>query len=224
MRAVGYIRVSTEEQSREGVSLEMQQSKIRAYAELNDLELVEIIEDAGISGKSIKARPGIQKVIGLGKAKQIDAVIIYKLDRLARNTVETLEIAETLDKKGVGLHSITEKLDTKSPLGRFFFTMLAALAEMERQVIAERTKDALSQKKSRGEKLGGQAPYGYREVDGKLEEDPVEQRIIARVNELRAAGYSYRKIADTLTTEGIQTRKGTPFRETQIIRMLKAVA
>jgi site-specific DNA recombinase len=120
MKAVGYVRVSTEEQARGGVSLDMQRAKIRAYAALEDMELVEILADEGISGCSIKIRPGIQQVLQMVREKRIDAVIIYKLDRLARNTVEALEISRLMDRKNIGLHSITEKLDTRSAMGRFF--------------------------------------------------------------------------------------------------------
>jgi len=222
MNAVGYIRVSTEEQSREGVSLDMQASKIRAYATLNDLNLVDIIEDAGISAKTIKGRSGIQRVLELVRTKQVDAVIVYKLDRLARNVIECLEMANLMDRGGVALHSITEKLDTQSALGRFFFTLTASLAEMERGIISERTSAALAQKRSRGEKTGGDVPYGYRSVDGKLEPNPAEQRAIGRIHELRDLGYSYQRIGDALTREGIFTRKGTAFQPTQIIRILKA--
>jgi site-specific DNA recombinase len=223
-KAVGYVRVSTEEQSREGVSLEMQAAKIRQYAELNDLALVEVIEDAGISGKSIKARPGIQSVLDMVKGRQVEAVICYKLDRLARNTIECLEMAKIMDKAGVALHSISEKLDTQSALGRFFFTLIASLAEMERGIISERTAAALAQKRSNGEKTGGSVPYGYRAETGRLIPEPNEQRAIRRIRELRAEGYSYQRIADALSKEGIFTRKGTPFRETQIIRIWKAAA
>jgi DNA invertase Pin-like site-specific DNA recombinase len=223
MNAVGYIRVSTEEQSREGISLDMQAAKIRAYAELNDLTLLDVIEDAGISGKSIKARPGIQRVLDFVKARKVNAVIVYKLDRLARNTVECLEMAESMDKAGVALHSITEKLDTQSALGRFFFTLVASLAEMERGIISERTAAALAQKRANREKTGGNCPYGYRADDqGTLILDVAEQRAIARMRTLRSLGYSYQGIADTLRQEGILTRKGTPFRQTQVIRTLKA--
>ncbi|MEW6351712.1 MAG: recombinase family protein, partial [Thermodesulfobacteriota bacterium] len=107
--AVGYIRVSTQEQAQEGVSLEMQIAKIKAYSDLNDLFLAGIYGDPGISGKSIKARPGIQAVLSLVKAKRIGAVVVYKLDRLGRNTIETLDIAKRMDKAGVALHSITER-------------------------------------------------------------------------------------------------------------------
>jgi site-specific DNA recombinase len=224
-RAVGYIRVSTEEQSREGISLEMQAAKIRAYAELNDLELTGIVEDAGISGKSVKARPGIQTVLQMVKARKVDAVIAYKLDRLARNTIQCLEMAQDMDKAGCALHSISEKLDTQSAFGRFFFTLTASLAEMERNLIAERTVAALQQKRANGFKTGGACPYGYSVDDqGRLIPSAGEQRAIKRIHQLRRKDYSYRKIADALTREGIFTRKGTPFMETQIIRILKAAA
>lgn len=223
-RAIGYIRVSTDEQSREGISMDMQQSKIRAYCELNDLVLGDIIEDAGISAKNVKGRPGVQRVLFHVTSRSIDAVVVYKLDRLARNTVECLKMAEDMDKAGVALHSITEKLDTQSALGRFFFTLTASLAEMERSLIAERTTAALSEKRARGEKTGGSDPYGFRSVGGKLELIPTEQRAIARMRELRAKGYAYRRIASTLTKEGTMTRKGTRWCETQIIRILERVA
>jgi site-specific DNA recombinase len=222
MKAVGYIRVSTEEQSREGISLEMQAAKIRQYVELNDLNLVEILEDAGISGKSIKARPGIQEVLSLVKTRQADAVIVYKLDRLARNTVETLAMASLMDKAGCALHSICEKLDTQSALGRFFFTLTASLAEMEKRLISERTAAALQQKRINGEKTGGDCPYGYKDEAGKLVKDESEQFVISRIHELKANGFSLRRTVSALEAEGFHTRKGTAFSKTQVGRILKA--
>jgi site-specific DNA recombinase len=221
-RAVGYIRVSTEEQSREGVSMEMQAAKIRAYCDLNDLELIGIVEDAGISGKSIKARPGIQTVLNMVTARKVDAVIVYKLDRLSRNTVETLNMVSLIDKSDVALHSITEKLDTQSAICRFVVRTLASLAEMERDLISERTTAALQCKKANGEKTGGFDPYGYRSVEGKLVADITEQQVLNRIKALRAAGESTRAIARKLHEEGLTTRKGTQFSQSQIMRILKA--
>jgi site-specific DNA recombinase len=223
-RAVGYIRVSTEEQSREGISLGMQVAKIRAYCELNDLDVAGIYGDPGISGKTVKARPGIQAVLHLAKSKKIDAVVTYSLSRLARNTIQCLEMAQLMDKAGVALHSISEKLDTQSALGRFFFTLTASLAEMERALISERTVAALAQKRLNGEKIGGSVPYGYRVDVGRLIAEPKEQHAIRRIHQLRSKGYSYARIANALTKEGIFTRKGTAFRETQIVRILRAAA
>jgi site-specific DNA recombinase len=221
-RAAGYIRVSTEEQSREGISLEMQAAKIRTYCSLHDLELVEIIEDAGISGKSIKARPGVQRLLSLVKSRKVDTVVVYKLDRLARNTVECLGVSEMLGKAGAGFHSLTEKLDTQSAIGRFFFTLVASLAEMERNLISERTAAAMSQKKAKGEYTGGQTPYGFTEVAGKLIPNLDEQRVISHIKSLYAEGYSTRKIVAALAQEGILTRKRTAFIQTQVCRILRA--
>lgn len=223
--ACGYIRVSTEEQSREGVSLEMQTSKIKQYAALNDLALVGIYGDPGISGRTIKARPGIQAVVHLVKSRRIDALVTYKLDRLSRSTIETLQMVEDIDKAGAALHSITEKLDTQSAIGRFVVRTLASLAEMERDQISERTAAALAQKRAKGEKTGGHCPYGYCVgSDGKLQPCLEEQQTIKRMKTLRARGFSHDRIARKLSKDGIFTRKGTPFRETQIIRILKSAA
>ena len=222
--AIGYIRVSTEEQSREGVSLEMQTVKIRQYAELNDMELTAILEDAGVSGKTIKARAGVQAVLAMVKARKVDAVIVYKLDRLARNTIQCLEMAQLMDKTGVALHSISEKLDTQNALGRFFFTLTASLAEMERGIISERTSAALAQKRANGEKTGGDIPIGYRLEDGRLIPNIEEQRAIKRIFQLRGEGFSLRQIVRCLADEGIKSRNGGAFHKTQIQRILKRAA
>jgi len=151
MNAIGYIRVSTAEQCNEGVSLDNQQSKISAYCTLKDLTLTEIICDAGISAKNLK-RPGVQKVLTLARKKQIDAIVVYKLDRIFRSVTDALETTKMFEKCGVSFHSIEETLDTQSAMGRFFFTLTAALAEMERRLIGERTKSALAHKRSKNEK------------------------------------------------------------------------
>ncbi|MGO9116826.1 MAG: recombinase family protein [Desulfomonilaceae bacterium] len=224
MKTMGYVRVSTEEQSREGISLEMQTAKIRQYAELNDLELVEIVQDAGLSGKSVAGRPGIQKVLSMVKSREVQAVVCYKLDRLARNTIECLEMAKLMDKAGVALHSISEKLDTQSALGKFFFTLTASLAEMERGIISERTAAALAQKRANGEKTGGDRPFGYQVQDGRLIPDIAEQRAIRRIVELRQERFSLRQIVRVLREEGVRNRKGSPFCKTQVERVLRREA
>jgi site-specific DNA recombinase len=99
MKAIGYIRVSTEDQAREGVSLDNQKSKIRAYCELKEMEIVGIVEDAGISGKNLN-RPGVQKVLDMARRKEVDAVIVYKLDRMFRSTVDALETTKLFAKWG----------------------------------------------------------------------------------------------------------------------------
>ena len=149
-RAIGYVRVSTTEQAVEEISLDAQRAKIRTYCELNDLDLIDIAEDAGISGKSIRGRPGISAVLERLKAGEAEVLITFKLDRLSRSTKDVLQLVDHVGKEGWELHSIMEKLDTSSAAGRFVLTILAALAQMEREQIGERTSMALQYKKLSG--------------------------------------------------------------------------
>jgi len=116
-KAIGYIRVSTEMQVNEGVSLDAQTAKIRAYCELNDLELVEIICDAGKSAKNTE-RDGLQKCLSMIASGEAQAIVVYKLDRLSRKVLDTLNLISEIESHGASLHSISEKLDTSSALGK----------------------------------------------------------------------------------------------------------
>lgn len=208
MTAVGYVRVSTEDQAKEGVSLDNQKSKIMAYCQLKDLELREVIEDAGISAKNLR-REGVQKVLRLARRKEIDAVVVYKLDRIFRSTVDALETTKAFDKWGVSFHSIEETLDTRSAMGRFFFTLTAALAEMERRLIGERTKAALAHKRSKSEKTGGDIPFGYDLTpEGLLTKNEGEQRVIRFIRKIHGQGFSLRRICSELEREGYKTKRG----------------
>jgi site-specific DNA recombinase len=209
MKAVGYIRVSTESQTKDGVSLDNQEAKIKAYADLKDLDLVEIIEDAGISAKNLN-RPGVQKVLTMARRNEVEAVIVYKLDRMFRSTVDALETTKKFDKWGVAFHSIHEALDTESAMGRFFFTLTAALAEMERRIIGERTAAALKHKRMNRKKTGGDIPLGYcLDTDGEtLIEVPKEQEVIRLIKKLKRNGCSLSSICRELETRGHLTKTG----------------
>lgn len=226
MKVIGYARVSTEEQAREGVSLDCQQQKIKAYCELYGHELVEIIVDAGQSAKNVH-RDGMQRLIELaGKRNRVEGIVIFKLDRLFRNVEEALRYTRQWDKNGVALHSVNEQLDTRSAMGKFFFTIMASIAELERNVIGERTADALQHKKAQGEKTGGDVPFGYnvrvRKGVKVLSPNRKEQQIIQYVRTLRAEGMSLRNIAGSLQAEQFKTKQGhsiwTPM---QVSRLLK---
>lgn len=208
---VGYIRCSTLIQAEEGVSLETQRRKITSYCDLNDLELVEIVEDAGLSGKSVSGRPGIQKVMEMVRLKQIQNVVIFKLDRLARNLKEACEMSDIMERKGVDLHSISEKLDTGSATGKLFYHLIAAMAEWERGVISERTVTALSLKKSKGERVSRHAPYGFQFVDDNIVVNDKEQEVIGIVKDLTSQGYSISGIIRYLENHGYSNRKGHRF-------------
>jgi len=208
MKAIGYIRVSTEDQAREGISLDNQRAKIKTYCELKDLDLIEIIEDAGISAKNLN-RPGVQKVLELARKKEVNAVVTYKLDRMFRSTEDALQTTGRFDRWGISFHSIQETLDTKSAMGMFFFTLTAALAEMERGIIGERTRAALRHKRAQNEKTGGNVPYGY-DLDetGHLIENEAEQKAIRLIHDLNQKGYSLREICRELEKEGHRTKTG----------------
>jgi DNA invertase Pin-like site-specific DNA recombinase len=219
-KAIGYIRVSTAKQANEGISLEAQAAKIRAYCELNDLELLTIIEDAGKTGTNM-TRAGIQEAMQMLQAGQADALVVYKLDRLSRKTADTLSAIEAIEQAGAAFHSITEKVDAKSDLGKFFLTTTAAFAEMESNAISTRTKEALSYKKSQGQHLGG-VPFGYRLNGQVLDFSPQETAIIARVVTLRNAGQTLQQIADVLNAEGIATKRGGRWYPTTVKNVLGA--
>ena len=164
--AAGYVRVSTAEQAKKGISIKNQKVRIRRYAEDNDLKIIEIFEDSGISGSKIKNRPGMRLLIDLINDKKAEAVVSYKLDRLFRNASDAITTLNWLKEKKVAFHSITEKIDTTTPLGKFFVGITALYAEMERDVLSERIRDNLKMKKLRGEKTGGHVPGCFIPVIG----------------------------------------------------------
>jgi DNA invertase Pin-like site-specific DNA recombinase len=205
LKAYGYTRVSTEEQAKEGISLSAQKAKIQAFATLKDLNLIEIITDEGLSGKDLN-RPGLQRLLELAKDQTAEAVIVYKLDRLSRKTRDLLSLIEDVFKKGnTRFFSLTEQIDTETAIGKFFLTLMGAMAQMERELIAERTKSTLAYKKEKGESLG-HIPYGYQRVNGKLLKQEQEQKIIRKIKRLKNQGKSYRKIAKILNMQGVPAR------------------
>lgn len=223
-KAVGYVRVSTTEQALEGISLDMQRAKVRSYADLEDMDLIEIVADEGISGCNIKGRPGIQRVLKMVEHREVQAVIVFKLDRLARNTIEALEVSELMDRKGIALHSITEKLDTKSALGKFFFTLMASLAEMERMLIAERVRYAFERKREKGEPCSSNPPYGYKIVNNLLVPNAEEWEVIRRILYLHDQGITFYRITKLLSDEGLFNRRGRPFDKNQIRNIVQREA
>ena len=217
--AIGYIRVSTEGQAQDGVSLDAQRAKIEAWALLNDYELAAVHVDAGISGKGMANRPGLQDA--LADCRKGSALVVYSLSRLARSTKDTIEISERLAKSGADLVSLSEKIDTTSAAGKMVFRMMAVLAEFERDQISERTATAMQFKKSKGE-LVGAVPYGQALADDgvALVANADEQEVIRQARELKASGLSLRKVAAELQRRGFNARNGQAFQSTQIMRMV----
>ena len=207
MKAVGYVRVSTEEQAREGVSLEVQEDKIKKYADLHNLELMGVISDEGKSGKDLN-REGMQKVITLCKDRSVDHLVVYKMDRLTRRTLDLLTLVEEVFKPNkVQFHSISEKVDTSTAQGKFFLTITGAMAQMERDLISERTREALQYKISKGENVGS-PPLGFLAEDKKLLRIDGEFKVVSYVKSLKRKKLSLRQIANRLNEQGVSTKRG----------------
>ena len=179
-RAACYVRVSTEEQASEGVSLSAQREALAAYCAMRQLEVIEVIADEGVSaGKPLIKRPGGERLVELVDTRQIDAVVAFKLDRLFRKAAECLNVAESWQSLGVDVHLVDlggQAVDTSSAMGKFFLTIMAGVAEMERNLIRERTKTAMQHKIRAGE-FTGVAPLGWKPGADqiKLERDATEQ-------------------------------------------------
>jgi site-specific DNA recombinase len=220
--ATAYIRVSTEGQVVEGVSLDAQRAKIQAWCELNDYTLGNIFVDAGISGSRADNRPELQKALTVCSSG--GALIVYSLSRLARSTADTLSIADMLQKKGVDLVSLSERIDTTTAAGKMVFRMLAVLSEFERDQISERTTTAMQHKKSQGERVGS-IPYGFTLSDDgvNLEPNKTEQKILSTVQKLRAEGLTFRAIADKLEKRGFKPR-GKKWHPQTVSNIVKAAA
>jgi site-specific DNA recombinase len=220
MRAIGYVRVSTEKQADRGVSLEAQTEKIRAMTLLHDADLTDIIVEAGESAKSLK-RPGMQRLLALVDSGQVETVIVAKLDRLTRSVKDLCELLERLERRSVALVSVAESLDTGSAAGRLVLNIMTAVSQWEREAIGERTRDALSHKRNRGERIGN-IPFGSRLADDgeHLEPEPTEQAALAEIRRLRTEGTSMRRIAARLNEGAYRTRRGTHWRLESVARVI----
>src|ERR1700681_2529371 len=181
MKTVAYVRVSTDKQAERGNSLEAQAEKIRAMALVQGAELSEIIVESGESAKSLN-RPGMARLLAMVEGGTVKAVIVAKLDRLTRSVKDLCELLERFERRGVALISVAESLDTGSAAGRLVLNIMTAVSQWEREAIGERTRDAMSHKRSNGERVGN-IQFGYRLcADGKhVEPDPAEPAVLDEI-------------------------------------------
>lgn len=226
MKVIGYIRVSTEEQATNGQSLDAQRAKLEAYASLYDLQLVDIVIDAGVSAKSLN-RPGLQEALSMLRRGAVDGLVIAKLDRLTRNVGDWQKLIDGYfgEKAGKQLFSVADSIDTRTAAGRLVLNVLLSVAQWERETIAERTADALQHKIRKGERCG-KVRFGYElAADGKtLLAVPAEQEAIRLMHELRAAGRTLREIAAELNGRGIATKEGGQWKHTTVSGILSRAA
>lgn len=218
-QAIAYIRVSTEKQANEGISLEAQESRIQQWCKANGYELAGVYVDAGISGKSMETRKEL--LAALAALKKGMALVSYSLSRLARSTKDALVIGELVAKKQADMVSLSEQIDTTTAAGKMMFQMMAVLAEFERNLVAERTANALQHKKRTGQKYTNKTPYGFEAIEGRLVEVKQEAAVVADIQAARASGATLQAIANDLNGRGIPTKTGKQWQPATIHLLLK---
>lgn len=209
MNAILYCRFSPRPNAAECDSIATQLDRLRAWCLAMSMTILAEYDDADLSGSTTDGRPALEDAIR--HAIRARAVLcVYSLSRLCRNTRDAIDIAERLDKGHADLASLHERIDTSSPMGRFFFRMVASLAELEREQIVERTSDAMQRHQYQGGRRMtrvDRCPWGWRAVNGSgLLPDEAERAIAQRIIALHKEGYNNRAIARRLDAEGIERR------------------
>lgn len=214
MKAAGYVRVSTGQQAEQGLSLDEQQRRVRAFAEAHGWELADLFVEGGVSGRRDE-RPELNRL--LERVSEFDAIIVPKLDRLGRRARRLLELYDELERHGVRLVSVADNIDTATPAGRLLRTVLAAVAEFESDLIGERTAAVQEARARAGKHHGGPVPYGYRLAEGGgLEPEPAEAEVVRRIFREAAEGRSQRAIAHGLTRDGLTRRRGVRWSQARV--------
>lgn len=210
MKAVGYVRVSTQEQAIDGLSLQAQQSRIASWCAATGAELVDVIQDAGVSGtRALVDRPGGARIASLlgTRNPDVEIVVIVRLDRIGRDAAETLHYLRQFARGSLGLVSLADRVDLGTPQGRAMAQMSAVFAELERALIAQRTADALDELRSRRQVYGA-IPFGWSRTGDRLVQHDDEQRTLVRIKRLRARGFSYDRIARSLNGSDTPAKNG----------------
>jgi putative DNA-invertase from lambdoid prophage Rac len=201
MNVFAYLRVSTSKQAEDGMSIEVQEQQVEAYANLHNLSVNHWRRDRGVSGSIPLAERFSGKIL-LEEVQSGDVIIAAKLDRMFRNARDALNTLEQLKNKGVALHFIDLGGDVCNGIGKLVFTILSAVAEQERTRIRERISEAKEKMRSEDRYQGGKIPFGYRvDSDGKLVDDELQQRCLKFMKVQRDEGHSYREISKRLMSE-----------------------
>lgn len=209
-----YARFSPRPNGEQSESIELQFEKCSAYCLAHGYQIVGQYEDRELSGARADNRPGLQAAIE-HCCRHKATLVVYSLSRLARNTQDALAIADRLQKCGANLALLDINMDTTTPTGRCVFTILAAVAELERNQIAQRTSDAMQRHQRNGKRMSRFAPVGFAIAGGTLVKDAAASAWRDMAVEMRSQGLSLRQIAQAL-----QERSGRPFYATTVRKLL----
>ncbi|MBB5397195.1 recombinase family protein [Mucilaginibacter sp. AK015] len=215
-----WIRVSTDMQVKDD-SPEHHEKRGRLYAEAKGWQIMEVYRLEAVSGKSVMAHPETRRMLADIRSGHITGLVFSKLARLARSTKELLEFAEIFRTEHADLISLAENIDTSSPAGRLFFTIISAMAEWEREEIASRVAASVPIRANMGKSLGGQATFGYRWENKALVVDENEAPVRKLMYELFVKYQRKLTTAKALNDLGYRTRNGSLFTMTTVSRLLR---
>jgi DNA invertase Pin-like site-specific DNA recombinase len=207
---VGYVRVSTSEQSDSGLGMLAQHRAIEAECERRGWSLHAVYEDAGSSGKSLKGRIGLRDALAAVEGGVADTMVVAKLDRLSRSLIDFAGLMERARARGWNLVALDLGVDLTTPAGEFLASVMASAAQWERRLIGQRTKDALAVLKNDGVRLGRPVTL------------PSEVR--TRIGDERFEGRSLREIAEGLDADCVPTARGGRWQPGTVAAVLQSLA
>jgi len=216
-KIIGYMRTSTDRQDN---SIQLQTHQITDYCEKNNLVMDDLIVDEGLSGKDIKKRNGYNQIMEMVENGEVSTLIVLSLSRWGRNLKQNYESIEVMIQKETNFVSLKEQVDLSNPMGRFMVNVMSSLYQMEREMISERVKDVLLDKKENG-KVYGVVPYGFERMDDLLIPNNKEQKVLNKIHSLRDKGTSYQKISDFLNRNKHNKKNGKKWNRYDVFHIIR---